>query len=375
MSVSEQAGTQSRPRNEAIELLRIAAMLLIVTGHLIGHNDLLNRLPAGSLNYYLVSLLQVLCYPATNIYVLISGYLLCEKRFKVRRVFTLWAQVWIYSVLGFLFGAVLLRQVSLSGLLKSVLPISGKIYWFATVYFGLYLLMPFLNLLIDRMDRKQHRYCLLILTLLFSLWRSFIPFAATLNPEGGNSILWFFVLYLYGAYLRRYGLSKPWIRKYRWPLALGLLFAAFLSRHVIGYLSGALGFGGKGTSLFTEFTAFPMLFSAVLIVSWAVERQPKKLLTLVSPSMIRFFSASTFSVYLIHENPYLKQWLYPAMDAQFAANLPAAIPIVLGLSVMLLIGCTLIDHAVFCPLRRLLDRLTIFDRAQAAVDAMLYAGE
>ena len=374
MSVSEHAGTPGQ-RNEAIELLRIAAMLLIVTGHLIGGLDLLERLPAGSVNYYLVSLLQVLCYPATNIYVLISGYLLCEKRFKVKRVFTFWVQVWVYSVLGFLFASAFLKQFTVAGLVLAALPISSYAYWFATVYFGLYLLMPFLNLLIDRMDRKQHRYCLLILFLLFSLWRCLVPFSPTLNPEGGNSILWFFVLYLYGAYLRRYGLSKPWIRKYRWPLALGLLFAAFLSRHVIGYLSGALGFDGKGASLFTEFTAFPMLFSAVLIVSWAVERQPKKLLTLVSPSMIRFFSASTFSVYLIHENVYIKNWLFSAMDAQFAANLSAAIPIVLGLSVMLLIGCTLIDHAVFCPLRRLLDRLTIFDRAQAAVDAMLYAGE
>lgn len=73
-------------KNINIELLRVVAMLMIIIGHLIGHTTLLSLLPHSSLNYYIISLTQVVSYPATNLYVLISGYLLCEKVFKIQRL-------------------------------------------------------------------------------------------------------------------------------------------------------------------------------------------------------------------------------------------------------------------------------------------------
>lgn len=131
---------------------------------------------------------------------------MCDKAFKFKKLFGLWFQVFFCSVL--IYSILLFTkqiQFSVSDCIKAIMPISGNQYWFARVYLGLYILSPFLNILIHNLNKRQFQYLLLALTILFSLWGSFIPFATTLNPEGGNSIIWFCILYLFAAYIKIHG--------------------------------------------------------------------------------------------------------------------------------------------------------------------------
>jgi len=260
-----------------------------------------------------------------------------------------------------------LKQFSFSALLNAVLPISGDQYWFARVYFGLYLIMPFLNLLIDKMDKKKHELCLVICVILFSLWRSCIPFATTLNSEGGNSIIWFIVLYLFGAYIKRYG--NEYHKVYSHPLLFALVFItfAYVTKIVIGMLSQRIGIGEKGTSLFTEFTAFPMLFSAIFVLIWA----DKKKYIGIADTIISWFSSSAFSVYLIHENIYVKKILYPLIDVTKIANLPYIILLVVFSSVIIFTCCVLIDKASVSILLRCVNKRTFSERLQKKLDIIL----
>ena len=43
-------------------------------------------------------LLEAFCIVAVNVYMMISGYFLCESSFKLSRLLTLWVQLWLYSV-------------------------------------------------------------------------------------------------------------------------------------------------------------------------------------------------------------------------------------------------------------------------------------
>lgn len=358
----------SSGKNSNIEILRIAAMLMIIIGHIIGHNYLLENM-RHSLHYFSVSLLQIICYSATNIYILISGYLLCKKTFKVKRVFVLWVQIAFYSLLGFLFGSLFLGQFSLSNLLKAIMPLSGNQYWFATVYLGLYFLMPFLNLLIDRMTHRQFVWCLCLLTVLFSLWRSFIPFAKTLNPEGGNSIIWFVVLYLFGAYLRLY--SEEIIRFIKYPLAFAaLLFLfSFASKLLIGAISARLGWGTKGTSLFTEFTSFPMLLSAFFILQFATNSS-KLITTRKTEKLVNWFSSSTFSVYLIHENRYIKQALWSLLDINKMAKSSFVFCEVLLIAIGVFAACTCADKLLFAPIKTGIEKAKLFVGLQRRINTV-----
>ncbi len=66
--------TIATKRNMSIEAIRIIAMLMIIIEHAIGHNYLVENIPTDNPTHYAISFMQVVCYVATNVYVLISAY-------------------------------------------------------------------------------------------------------------------------------------------------------------------------------------------------------------------------------------------------------------------------------------------------------------
>lgn len=226
--------------------------------------------------------------------------------------------------------------------------------------------MPFLNYLVKGMKKKQHKFCLIICTVVFSLWRSFLPFATTLNPEGGNSILWFFVLYLYGAYIKLYGTKRDYSHPFL--ISFGFLLFAYASRIGIGLISSLMGWGEKGTSLFTEFTSFPILFSAVFLLIWANSTKTLK------SSHVVWFSSSTFSVYLIHENIYIKRIIYRLFDIQSMAQSPLLLFWILLTAVGVFLCCCVIDKGFVSLLLKWLSGKKLFDKLQKKLDTILIGG-
>ena len=94
-------------------------------------------------------------------------------------------------------------------------PIVTEHYWFATSYIFLCLMMPFLNAGISCLDQKELRWLLLGFLLLFSMAKTVIPMQLPWDKYGYDS-LWFVVLYLTGAYIRRY--EMPFLAR-RWRAA------------------------------------------------------------------------------------------------------------------------------------------------------------
>ena len=87
-------------RIASIELLRIAAMLMVVTLHYISKTGAL-ALPGDEMTpvRYMGGLIESFCIVAVNVYVLISGYFLSAVPFKVSRGVRLLAQVLFYTLL------------------------------------------------------------------------------------------------------------------------------------------------------------------------------------------------------------------------------------------------------------------------------------
>lgn len=94
----------SRKRNINFEIIKIIAMIFIISGHLFTHTKLLtlNELsPVGILGiiYKPIFVLGV------NIFVLITGYFQCEALFKKSKLLRLWKNVLIWSILCTVVGA------------------------------------------------------------------------------------------------------------------------------------------------------------------------------------------------------------------------------------------------------------------------------
>ena len=192
-------------RHAGFELLRILSMMMIVLMHGIGHGGLGTTAAPGTFPYFTYWLLFMLGRVSTNCFVMLTGYFMWQSKTKVSRLFRIEMQVLFYSLLTFVIG-LFVNSVSLSAgtLLRAVFPTTSCVYWFCSCYFILYLAIPLLNKIIASLTRAQHRFMLIVLFLLFSLWSTVCFWSGMARVENGYSYVWFFVLYFTAAYLSIY---------------------------------------------------------------------------------------------------------------------------------------------------------------------------
>ena len=102
---------RSTSLNEGIQLLRVVAMNGIIAIHLLGKGGLFDAAIPGSSNAWFLLLLRSVVCASVNCYVLISGYFLWDKPFKMQRITRTVSATMLYSVImsiiAYLFGGVL----------------------------------------------------------------------------------------------------------------------------------------------------------------------------------------------------------------------------------------------------------------------------
>lgn len=206
---------QKKERMANLEVLRCVAMMMVVVLHYLGKGGLLPDLTAPlSAQDTVAWLLEAFCIVAVNVYMMISGYFLCESSFKLSRLLTLWVQLWLYSVgigvLAAVTGIVPAAEVSTHYYLTLLFPVTMGHYWFLTAYLFLYILLPFVGIGLRRMTKQQFQVALVLLFVTFCLLKSVLPFR--LEEDGkGYDCLWYLCVFCAAAYLRRFGI--PFYRK------------------------------------------------------------------------------------------------------------------------------------------------------------------
>ena len=160
-------------------------------------------------------------------------------------VASVWAQALFYSVGLYLLVVALTGEFSVMTMVQSVLVMTTQRYCFVTAYLLMYLVSPFLNCAIRAMDRRKHLICCGVLLLVFSVLHNLVYIFDFGYIRGGNSMLWFCVLYMISAYIRLY---VPAQRKHRsgyWIYAgcvaviAGERFAAYyITTRLLGYCVG-----------------------------------------------------------------------------------------------------------------------------------------
>ena len=100
-----------------------------------------------------------------------------------------------FSVLSLLWGN------NRSRLGKSASANLSKNYWFASVYMGFVLLLPFAGMLVVRLTKKQYQYLLFILTIFFSV-NHMIFRVDTYGIFSGRELSWFCYLALLAGYIK-----------------------------------------------------------------------------------------------------------------------------------------------------------------------------
>ena len=321
-----------RERNSAVELLRIVAMMFIVMSHCSVYGDfptVSSKFPFNSYFLDWISLGNV----GVDLFLMISGYFLSAKEFRIQSIIKLLAQVLFFSYLCLAVSCLAGNAVSKWTIIRAVFPTITSVYWFFSAYMVLLLLSPFINIFVKNASGKQLFSCL---SIMMALW-SILPTITDITMYGAD-LPQFVMFYLLGAYLKKYPdnvLRVPKFRRWLIVCSAVLLFASSailrsLNDHVLTSYIFERKYYGR-TSVFVVGLAIGMFSTAVYHKPW-------------SNKFVNTIASCTFGVYLFHDNPLIRAMLWPV----WVNNTPfydsqVLIPRVLLSVVIVYVGCTLIE--------------------------------
>lgn len=287
-------------RNLGIDLLRALAMFFVIIWHFVGQGGLLEHAESGSVKYWVLSAVQILTICCVNLYGLTTGYLMCDKPFRLSRVVKLWVTTVFWSVaVSCVLFAVFPEIRTFEELVSMFLPILRGRYWFFTAYFVVMMISPVLNLVIRSLTKGQYRLLLAVLFLIFGV----IPVGSlgydVLRISTGHHFSWMIVLYLMSGYLRKNGCEGG--TKTPWKYLMGyLLFAAV---HLL-YKFAAMGIGLPGfANLLLTYPSPLVVGEAICLFLFFKDAFSGLSEEHVLGRVVRFAAPGVYSVYVIHVHP------------------------------------------------------------------------
>lgn len=292
-----------KKRMANLELLRCVAMMMVVVLHYLGKGGLLPDLTGESLGVEGMTawLLEAFCIVAVNVYMFISGYFLCTSSFRLSRLLQLLCQLWLYSVViglaGALTGVVAETPVDTHYFLTLLFPVSMGHYWFMTAYIFLYLMLPVVGSAVKRMTKGQLQLAVGALLAAFCVLKSILPFRLEMDAKGYDC-LWYLCVFLAAAYVRRFGI--PFLEKKGRGLLLYTAcslsaFGGTLALRQIYLRTGSLG---RMVGMCMEYNhIFPFLAAVGLFGAFSRLKVNDKI-----AHVINKIAPYTLGVYLLHEN-------------------------------------------------------------------------
>lgn len=268
-------------------------MFLIVMDHLLAHGGMLSA-AKGTTSIYLVTAVDVLCFWPVNAYALSTGVTGFHGKHDLSRLIYLYVQTIFYSA-GIVILLYLLGFCSMGEVLRDLFPLIGGRYWYFTAYFFLFLLMPYLDKLIDTVDHFKLTVILSLLCLLNALSISGNIFYWNYGLSGS----WLCILYLFGALLGKYRVAERISANVLLLVTAVCLLLSYLGYLIVPKLAMRLAGIHYGEYQFLKFTAPTILLSGIGIVLLFSKIQIK---SRIMQKTLRLFSSLTFGVFLIHED-------------------------------------------------------------------------
>lgn len=279
-----------KERNSNLELFRVITMLLIVAHHYVVNSGLMQAMSENDLttNSIFLYIFGMWGKTGINCFVLITGYFMCKSQATVKKFLKLLLEVWFYHVIIYSLFLVF-NVVDFDPVLfvRSIVPISHVGDGFTTAFILFYLFIPFLNMLIQAMNKKQHLGLIILFLFIYSFWYMAPGFMVRYNY-----VTWFIILYFISSFIRLYpiekfnGNTKLWVILTIFSVSISII-SVFIFRYLnIFHPYYLVSDSNAFMAIITSVCAF-MLF---------------KDLKIKHSKFINMLGASTFGVLLIHAN-------------------------------------------------------------------------
>lgn len=327
-SVRTGGGTEQplkKERSSNLELYRIIVMLLIVAHHFVVNSGLTaadgpifaNPLAAKSL---FLLLFGAWGKTGINCFVLITGYFMCKSRITIKKFLQLLLEVYFYRFVIFAIMYIAgYETLSVTRIIKLVMPIMSVSSGFTSCFLVFYLTIPFLTILVQHINEKQHRNLLLLIGIVFVGFGSIPKFSLSFSY-----VSWFIALYFIASYIRLYPI-KIFDNTILWGwLTLASIVISAISILAMTWISTKLDQGKLSYYFLADSNNNNPFFLANLSYFFVADSN-KILAVITSITSFLFFknlevkqskfintlAGSTFGVLLIHTNSdAMRTWLW-----------------------------------------------------------------
>lgn len=314
--------SDSLNRDTNFELLRIISMILIIAHHIAIHSGIYYPSDNYTLNKLWMLFLNMGGKVGVNIFILISGYFLVNTtKLKICKIIKLILQVSTYSIIFFICSLIFSNQsFSLNNLYKAFFPIMNNSWWFVSTYFVMFLLSPYINILLKNLSKKQY---LGMLALITTLW-SILPTISNSSMQL-NNLLWFMLLYAFAGYIKLHFNDE----KVKCWMYLAIFHTFVTTSYILTLFTSRSFFGLE------QFTTLSISLS--LFLAFKKINMPKI-------KIINLIATTTFGVYLIHDSDYLRYILWIDIFKNYSyANEIILIPYTILQIILVFTICSIIE--------------------------------
>lgn len=329
--------TNKTGRASNIELLRILSMFMIVGCHFATHGGFSFDRHFITVPRLWWNILELGGDFGADVFVLISGYFLIENRtlrLDAGKAVKLWGQIFFYSV-GLFFFAFLIGKGSFEPktVIKAFFPVIFSQWWFASAYFVMFLLHPYLNRLLLSFDKEQYQKFILFLLVIWSIIPTF-----TTSKFQSNSLLEFMMYYSIAGYIRLFGLIPSFQSRHWFVSWFCFSLLTYLSCIIFMVIGKKYEVFATHTLLFYGSQSILTIFRAVcLFMAFSTCRMKEN-------RFINIVSSASFGVYLLHDSELLRPYLWKEVFRNAAfQNTPMIIPYSILVVLIVYCSCTIID--------------------------------
>lgn len=289
-----------KERQSNFELLRIISMILIICHHYSVHGGF-NLSAPMSANLLLIQILSVGGKIGVNCFVMISSYFMINsKKMRYKGVFKLVCQVVFISVLLYIMFVLTGKtNFSVMSAIRNFFALTFDRWWFASTYLVFMILIPFVNIFLRNVNKNMH---LKLIVLLFFIW-CIIPTFTSSNFQC-NNLLWFMYLHIVVGYIKKYRVGFFYDNK----KIIILLFVSVLLLIGPVVLFDILGtkyhIFSKYSLYFVGLCKLPVFLVSISLFCVFMNMKP------FVNKIINFVASLMFSVYLIHDNNFVRPFLW-----------------------------------------------------------------
>lgn len=286
-------------RNSSFELLRIIAMMTIISFHYFLHG--IRQLSFAPPVFWFASEISgLLAKISNNVFFLLTGWFLVKYHFTFKRLMILLGQILFINWSLLLVNITIYGQRDTVTNLKQLFPISSNMNWFVTAYFAVYMLGPFIQNAAIYFRKRPQKYSIFIFVLfiLLGLFGFITPSAAYYSGITFGIYIVFIGDYVEFNKDRISNLPIKTIGLVCFIMLICLRFALEYVSNFIPVVSNYVGhFEGNASPLITITAVCVLLsFSKISFKS----------------KIINIIASSTLTVYLIHDNGAFKKniWFF-----------------------------------------------------------------